>query len=188
MVLCQPWEPRGTARQPSCLYGQRREDRLGPPDPGRALCSGNRIVLKTCTRRREGSKAAPTQKLFHFVSISEQPCFNVFALSSASRMEWAEGGSTTRDSQGEGLWQVLLSPSWRGTWCELWPEGCPGVRGTQGHWGGQDKTPPHGTSAGAAELPSTVPSTGKLRAGAGLGIAELKPHLRQSTLQLFNKF
>lgn len=62
------------------------------------------------------------------------------------------------------------------------------MRAHRNAWGPQVETPPHRTSAGAAELPSAVSSTGKLRAGAGLWIAELKPYLRQSILQLFNKF
>ena len=85
--------PPGTVHRPRFLCRQwPRENRFGPPDPNTDLHFGSRMLLETWTWRREGSKAAPTQKLFYFVSVSEQPCFNVFTLSFASHTWWVEGG------------------------------------------------------------------------------------------------
>lgn len=78
----------------SCM-SSGRENRFGPSDPNRDLLFGNRVHLKACTRRREGSKAILTQKLFCF--HLRTAVFNVFTPAQ-HHMEWVGVGFAT--SQG----------------------------------------------------------------------------------------
>lgn len=67
----------------------------------RDLQPGNGILSKTCSWKREGSKAASTQELLHFIST----LFWWFCSQLHITHGWAPGGLG-----GEGLQQVLLSP------------------------------------------------------------------------------